>query len=138
MNILLLSLHPRHSQNIFTQKKTIELRKQKPRQVGHILIYETLPTAAIIGYCEVEKILCMDAEAFCASHQSELCLSCQEIRSYLEEKIGYGIKIKNHQAIAPIPLSKMRKAGILPPQGFRYLSTDMSVKLGVPLSLVSY
>jgi predicted transcriptional regulator len=59
MDTLLISLHPRHSQNIVLGKKTIELRKAKPRMrklesrlvpkkslaFRNILIYETTPTS---------------------------------------------------------------------------------------------
>ena len=53
MDTLLISLHPRHSQNILSGKKTIELRKTNPRPVDKVLIYETLPTASIVGWFEV-------------------------------------------------------------------------------------
>ncbi len=45
METLLISLHPRHSQNILAGKKTIELRKRPVdlSRFDHILIYETLP-----------------------------------------------------------------------------------------------
>lgn len=122
MDTLLISLHSRHSKNIFDGKKTIELRKKGVRKVDRILIYETLPTAAIIGYCQAGEVLCNDAQTFCTNYQSSLCLTAREIWDYLGNRMGYGIRIKNPQRIKPISLSKMKELGIAPPQSYHYLS----------------
>ena len=130
MDTLLISLHPRHSQNIFGGKKTIELRKREPRSVDKVLIYETLPTAAIIGWFEVSGFLVYKAIEWCG-RQQDLQLTEQEIKNYLTQKSGYGIVVWQPRRIAPIPLSKMREVGILPPQGYRYLSEELIAQLGV-------
>lgn len=77
MTTLLLPLHPQHSKNILDGKKTIELRKVSPRHelpdflpsgkfnrngillpsFFQILIYETKPTAAIVGIVKPVKTL---------------------------------------------------------------------------------
>ena len=129
--MLLISLHPRHSQNILAGKKTIELRKKPPRftQEGDefiflfnkILIYETLPTAAIVGYVSPVKLMSFTAKEW-HRYSKKLCLSEEEISSYLGDRIGYGIVIQNPVRIEPIPLSKMRELGILPPQSYQYLN----------------
>lgn len=75
METLLISLHPRHAQNILSGKKIIELRKKGVREdrygttFDYILIYETLPTAAIIGVCEAGEILYKDAQTFSNNYQ---------------------------------------------------------------------
>jgi predicted transcriptional regulator len=137
MNILLISLHPRHSQNVFDNKKTIELRKRGVREenrqpaFNRILIYETSPTAEIVGYCEPVEILWKDAQTFCNNYKNSLCLTSREIWDYLGDRMGYGIRIRNPQKITPIPLAQMREVGILPPQGYRYLSDKDIKSLGV-------
>jgi type I restriction enzyme S subunit len=139
METLLISLHPRHSQNIFSGKKTIELRKIKPRVKSldnalafhNILIYETTPIAEIIGYCEAVELLCKDAQTFCNNYRNSLRLDSREIWDYLGDRTGYGIRIQNPQKITPIPLLKMRELGIVPPQSYRYLSEELVNKLGV-------
>ena len=144
MDTLLISLHPRHSQNIILGKKTIELRKTKPRMRNlesrlvpkkslafrNILIYETTPTSEIVGYCQA-----WDWGALLASewtkHSTDLCLSAEEIENYLGSRMGYGIRIRKPQQITPIPLPKMRELGIAPPQGFCYLNNEMIERLGI-------
>ncbi|MFM6133720.1 MAG: hypothetical protein ACKPE3_15500 [Sphaerospermopsis kisseleviana] len=126
---LLISLHPRHSKNIFAGKKIIELRKREPRQVDRVLVYETLPTAAIVGWFDGSGVLAYK-QTHWIKKQEELQLTEQEIKDYLGHKTGFGIVVWQPQLIAPIPLSKMREVGILPPQGYRYLSGTDLEKLG--------
>lgn len=132
MDTLLISLHPRHSQNIFSKKKTIELRKRQPRLTDKVLVYETLPTAAIIGWFEVSGILVYKQIEWIGK-QDDLQLTEQEINDYLDHKSGYGIVVYQPRKIPPIGLRKMREVGILPPQGYRYLADADLEKLGVKI-----
>ena len=137
MDTLLISLHPRHSQNILSGKKTIELRKTNPRPVDKVFIYETLPTASIVGWFEVSRVHVYKSDKWAEktdwgmARQKDLQLTREEILNYLGQKPGYGIVIRQLKRIAPIPLSRMREIGILPPQGYRYLNDEMIEKLGV-------
>lgn len=139
MDTLLISLHPRHAQNILSGQKTIELRKRAPKHrknkpnfskpnFSKILIYETKPTAAIVGWIQPVEII----ERTCGewyNFTGELCLSVNEIEEYLGGYFGWGIKVENPHPIAPIPLSKMRDLNITPPQGYRYLSGKLVEQL---------
>lgn len=139
MKTLLISLHPRHSQNILEGRKTIELRKTKPRvrssdnalDFHGVLIYETLPTAQILARFEAHSLMTMSADEW-VDHSRDLCLEKEEILNYLGDKPGYGIIITSSlKKINPIPLSKMKEGGILPPQGYRYLADADLEKLGI-------
>lgn len=130
METLLISLHPRHAQNILSGKKTIELRKKEPRSIDRVLFYETVPTAAIVGWFEVSGVLVYKQIEWIGK-QDDLQLTEQEIKDYLKHKSGYGIVIWQPQKITPIPLSKMREVDINPPQGYRYLNDEMIEKLGI-------
>ena len=130
---LLISLHPRHSQNILSGKKTMELRKKALREddgkltFSRILIYETTPTRAIVGFCEPVSTIWGDAQIFCG-YSKQLCLSHDEIHEYLGSSWGYGIVLKNPQVITPVTLAAMREAGINPPQCYRYLNDFSDLK----------
>lgn len=148
MSTLLLSLHPQHSKNILDGKKTIELRKVPPKHrlpkllpsgkfnrngilvpsFTHILIYESKPTASIVGTVKPVAIIehtCSEWHKF----TSELCLSVYDIEEYLGGRCGYGIKLKDPQEINPVPLAKMKELGINPPQCYRYLSDKLVEQL---------
>lgn len=148
MDALLISLHSRHAQNVFDRKKSIELRKRSPRlgkqfkinppdstsflpAFDFVLIYETAPVAEIIGYCTAFEIVAQSPDKWVRDYQSSLCLTAKEIYDYLGDRAGYGIKLRKQQRIAPIPLSRMRELGIVPPQGYRYLSEKQISKLGI-------
>jgi predicted transcriptional regulator len=144
MDTLLISLHPRHAQNILSGQKTIEIRKKSPKAIApvffpgnkqglipkfkKILMYETKPTAAIVGSIQPIEI-CGRTCGEWYNFTSELCLSVNEIEEYLGGYCGWGIKVENPQLITPIPLSKMRDLNITPPQGYRYLSDELVEQL---------
>src|SRR5205823_3356590 len=55
---LLLSLKPRFSEAIFGGQKSVELRRVPPlRDVEAVLIYETAPTSALVGWFSVDSIV---------------------------------------------------------------------------------
>lgn len=145
--MLLISLHPRHAENIFAKKKTIELRKTFPNRLSKCcrsypaikptdyeekifdrpqkcLIYETLPVGSITGYFIFKEIVPKLVWGW-LDYKNELCLSESEIRSYLGEKVGYGIKIVDTLAFkTPIPLESLKSRDIKPPQGYLYLNSS--------------
>lgn len=138
METLLISLYPRHANNILSGRKIYELRKNPPRfqrglnslAFGKILIYATMPIGAIVGICDPFSVTEQNASMWC-NYSDQLCLSHEEIKNYLGDRMGYGIRIRKPKKITPIPLSKMREVGILPPQGYRYLTEADLEKLGV-------
>lgn len=132
METLLLSIHPRHSKNILEGRKLVELRK-RPVDLDrsrYLLIYETLPMASIVGYCQPFEVVSGNSDFWC-THVKSLCLNDKQIKDYLGAKLGYGIKLMCPQKITPIPLTKLRELGITPPQSYRYLSSELVEKLGV-------
>ena len=121
---LLISLHPRHSQNILTGCKTIELRKKFPPNCKRVFFYETAPTKAIVGCFTVKETRILKAAEWCGFHR-ELQLTHDEITNYLKEKNGTGIFIENVKRTFSINLERMRNAGVCPPQNFIYLSDQI-------------
>ena len=130
MKTLLISLHPRHSQNILSSRKTIELRKKFPQDVKRVFFYETAPTQAIVGCFTVKETRLLKSIEWCDFHY-ELRLTHGEIKNYLKDKEGIGVFIENVQRTWWVNLEKMKEAGINPPQNYTYFSDEMIEKLGV-------
>ena len=136
MATLLISLYERHSENILNGLKTIELRKSKPKCLlennnlpCNIFFYQTKPVSAIVGHANVIEIEKFSAFQWCEKKEN-LCLTEEEIITYLKEKEGYGLRIANPRRLkTPISLDEMKKWGIIPPQGYYYLSSEMAFKL---------
>lgn len=129
MSTLLISVHPRHSQNILCEKKTVELRKLEPRDVKKALLYETSPTKTIVAELKIGQIYRLTVtELIVIRH--ELCLEKEEIEKYLPSGVGWCININKVRKLEnPIPLTKMRELRILPPQSYVYLSDDQVMQL---------
>lgn len=130
MKTLLISLHPRHSQNILSGKKTIELRKKLPSEVARVVFYETFPTKAIVGLFSVGDIVSCTVDGW-VKRSDQLCLLEREIRTYLSSGVGIGLLINKVHELRKIHLVQMQIRGINAPQSYRYLSEEMIETLGI-------
>ncbi|WP_420639631.1 ASCH domain-containing protein [Candidatus Poriferisocius sp.] len=55
--VALLSVHSEFAQAILHGTKTVELRRRPPkREVSHVVLYETAPTSAIVGWARVQSV----------------------------------------------------------------------------------
>lgn len=141
MNTLLISLKPRHCKNVFSGRKTIELRKRSPKnystldgrvypQFTHMMIYQSI-RHEIVGTVECGEIITRYKDEWSVNEIESLCISKDEIIAYTGDKKGVGIKIFNPKLFdTPIPIRVMiNDFGIRPPQQFKYLDSDLSRKL---------
>ncbi|MDB9487541.1 hypothetical protein PN492_13455 [Dolichospermum circinale CS-537/01] len=141
MKTLLISLKPRHCENVFAGNKKMELRKRAPRCYGtvngkffpeftHIMIYQTIKHE-IVGIVEAGEIITRFKDEWTEDEIKSLCISKNEIISYTGDSKGVGIKIFNPKLFnTPIPIRIMiDDFGIRPPQQFRYLDPDLARKL---------
>lgn len=140
MEALLLSLKPRHCKNIFDGKKTIELRKRQPRSYSkmdkvfagfsHIMVYQSV-VHEIVGIVEAGEIIIRFKDEWCDDEIKSLCITENEIISYLGDRKGIGIKISNPKKFnTPIPVRVMiHDFGIRPPQRFKYLNNEIMKRL---------
>lgn len=61
---ILLSIHPKHVENIFNGTKQYEFRKVAcQKSVDKIIIYSTSPVMKVVGEAEVEQVLCDEPKA---------------------------------------------------------------------------
>lgn len=127
MKLILLSIHPEYSSLIFSRRKTVELRKSKMHiDTGDIVIvYETVPTKAIVGYFVIESIESGDPQVIWKKYSTAAMINKQKFEEYyFDKKNAVAIKIGFAKKFAfPMSLDVMRnRFGILPPQNFIYLS----------------
>jgi predicted transcriptional regulator len=141
MNTMLISLKPRHCKNVFSGRKTMELRKRSPKKYStsdgrvypeftHIIIYQSV-RHEIIGMVECGEIITRYKDEWSADEIESLCISKDEIVAYTGDRKGVGIRIFNPRLFnTPIPIGVMiNDFGIHPPQQFKYLNSDLSKKL---------
>ncbi|MCF6354803.1 MAG: hypothetical protein L3J26_06825 [Candidatus Polarisedimenticolaceae bacterium] len=126
-SILFLSIKPRFVRQLLNGTKSTELRRIKPRvQNGDIvLIYETSPTMALVGYGIVDMVVTAAPSHLWKEVGSKSGVSKAEFNEYYcGATVGYAINFsstfKLSQAVSLISI-KEKIDGFHPPQSYRYL-----------------
>lgn len=129
---LLLTFSSRSALNILRGKKTVELRKIKPRYVNYVLIYDR-EIKQIVGSFNGSLIGKKNAKEWLQLYKDQLQLSASEVNLYLGNAAGYGIGIDNVVKFPnPIPQKSLPNSSNNPGnKEFRYLSSHQVKQLGV-------
>lgn len=126
MNEILLSLHPQYWDLIKSGKKTIEIRKTKPRTMlpFRVFVYVT-GGVGVVGCFDCDMLAESTPECFANKIYGESCLTESELKEYAAGKPLFGWHVMPGSVTeyeAPIELQRM---GIsYPPQSWRYLKKD--------------
>ncbi len=132
--MLLLSIHPRFAEAIFDGTKKVELRRRAPKLMAgdEVVVYATVPTAAVLGKFTVKSVDSSELHDLWQVARKVAAVSSSEFDAYFDGlDRGVGIWIANTQRYpAPVPLADLRNSipGFHPPQGFRYLN-DHEIKI---------
>lgn len=130
---ILISIRPKHVEDILSGKKTVELRRRAPRvPVGtRVWIYSTLPDANIRLVATIEKLEEWSPSTIWRRNASKMALSKSEYKAY----VGTCSKVcALHLAevtplVKPISLDKLRSShgGMNPPQFFKFLNAESAL-----------
>jgi predicted transcriptional regulator len=124
-----MSIKPQYVKAINDGSKLIEFRKKNfSKKVKYILIYETAPSKAIVGYIEVKGIE-IDAPDVIWKKYSEIGTIAKEdyFNYYNGSDVAIGILIDKYIALAnPINIKELK---ITPPQSFKYISFDLFAEI---------
>lgn len=139
VRVALLSVHPRHAENIITGKKRLEFRRSwAAMPVDEIVIYATSPTRRILGIAEVRNVFTgSPTSLWNLARKIDGCISRRELLAYLDgKKKAYAIELGQ---VLPIHGEGDPKilfgGGFRPPQSFRFLSDDEYLRIH---SLIKY
>ena len=127
MNGALISVRPRFAQDILSGVKTTELRRRAPVcKPGDVLIvYETSPTKAIVGFAIVSRVDDDCTKTLWHSARFSAGVSYAEYRSYFDgASRGVAIHLKEAKPLKrPIALNEARSPApaFRPPQSWCYL-----------------
>lgn len=128
--MLFLSIHPDYVDAIVEGRKTVELRKQKPRaEIGSmIVIYATTPRCQIVATALLSKIVVRPPESMWRLVGKDAAVSKSEFSCYFEDReTAVGIFLTNVRVLDdPISLEELRQwwQKFHPPQQYRYLTVD--------------
>lgn len=136
---LLLSIHPRFAEMIFSGSKTVELRRVRPRvEEGDVIVmYVTSPIKAIQGFSRVRCVRQTSPSQLWDKVHGEVGVSRSDFDAYFQgTDQAVGIHIETScRLIHSIGLSDIRDSwdDFHPPQSFRYLSeSQLQTILSVP------
>ncbi len=135
MQMLLMSIRPRFSDQILSGSKHFELRRRPLRiQPGaKVVIYASAPLRAVVGAFVAGGILTRSVTALWDELSAQLGVARAEYDGYFAgAQVGHAIAVGARIRIEPIPLHVMRqrRPGFRPPQSYMYLREDLSTLLG--------
>lgn len=129
--IALLSIQGEYSDMIFSGEKRVELRRVRPRNLGHgdlIIVYATSPQKKVVGLLEVDRVVGNPPDQLWEIVGDKAGISRKTFLRYFENSsTGFGIFIrKTHRFKEPLSLEKLRERweNFHPPQCYKYLSSD--------------
>jgi predicted transcriptional regulator len=124
---IVLSTKPQYADLILNGKKTVELRRVKPKYLDSgslVLIYASSPVKAMVGAFSVNSVVEKPLDSLWEDVKSESGISYDEFKRYFEGiNKGIGIFINECWKLAtPITLDFFKKKcqSFTPPQSFRY------------------
>ena len=132
--MLLLSIHPKYVDAILSGRKSIELRRRRPRITsGPALIYATSPRKELAAFVRIESVTHEPLSLLWQAVRNFASVSRAEFDAYFQGlDSGTALHLKQ---IEPLPrtisLDRLREVwqGFHPPQGYRYISRNELVAL---------
>ena len=132
MNVL-LSVKPKYSEAILSNKKKYEFRKIifRREDVNRIYIYSTSPIRKITGYFRVKEILEGSPEEIWDMCHNHAGIAEEEFFGYFMKCLkAFAIKIRDHNRLDnPVSPEEVFK-DFKPPQSFYYIKNDIEVNVG--------
>lgn len=127
---LLLSIHEKYANLIFSGDKKVELRRVRPRLISGdlIVVYVTSPRKEVAGVLEVSKVVSMHPSSLWNLVKDQAGITREDFQDYfLDASVGFAIFVRKALHFSnPITLDQMREKwpGFRPPQGYRYLKYE--------------
>ena len=126
--VILLSIHPKYAEKIFSGTKQVELRKVKPKieEGDMVFVYVSSPVKQLHGQFEVEKVIVKPLAKLWAQAGPKSGMSEKEFYEYFgDSEEGCGIYLRSPVSMRhPISLDKLREllTNFHPPQNYKYLN----------------
>lgn len=126
---LLISIHSKYADLILSGTKRVELRRRfDANSAGsRMLIYATLPTAAVVGHVCIERVERLAVRDIWQRHGRNASISAADFGRYFDGiKNGCALVLSHPiRFMTPVPLDSMRtKLGLAPPQSYIFLRDD--------------
>ncbi|MFL6623631.1 MAG: ASCH domain-containing protein [Sulfurifustis sp.] len=128
---LLLSVRPKYAEKLLRGEKRVELRRTRPKvsRGDLVLIYESSPTMALVGYGIVNKVMSSaSANLLWPRVRNRAGIVRKEFDWYFSGATRvFAIEFSEIKTLRePVWLNKLRRLwnGFHPPQTYRYVSRE--------------
>lgn len=129
-NAILMSIHPKWAQKIYSDKKRVEWRKSYPKVEGKIrvYIYETAPVKKVTGFFTLLGVEGVDANKSITFSYEKGQVPIDDLKKYQgdsmcifawEIKHGSVVKFYNPKTLADFGLNR-------PPQSWQYVEDEIN------------
>ena len=123
--VALLSVHAEFAQAILRGTKTVELRRQPPkRHVSHVVLYETAPVSAIVGWAPVERVETRSPSALWTAWGRCAGVSRDQFRTYFAGAQDASAIVLGETRKLDTPVSLSTLGLTSAPQNFSYLNGE--------------
>ena len=124
--LMLLSIHPRHVENILSGIKTVELRRTRPtvEPAQPVAIYTTTPSPAVDATYRIERVEVDLPSCLWAASGALAAISKSEFDRYFDtSSVAVALHLSDVAVLRrAVALSEIRKQGVFhPPQTWHYL-----------------
>lgn len=124
--MILLSIHPEFVEKIRSGEKRFEFRTRAPAALEEdplVLVYETVPAGAVVGYFRVGDMLSLPPSALWERTKGAAGISRARFRAYFRgREAAHALEIAEWRGfVRPLSLRELRGSPT-PPQSFAILS----------------
>jgi predicted transcriptional regulator len=126
-----LSVRSAFAREIVAGRKTVELRRRRPRiGAGSVaLVYETSPAKRIVAWCDVDDVATHELDSLWSCYQKGAAVTRALFDAYFEGcETGHAIIFRRiHPLATPVPIEAIVDAKPLfrAPQSYRYVDLDV-------------
>lgn len=125
---ILISLEPRHAENILIGIKTVELRKRKidVKPNTRLWLYSKKPVAGVVGHVSIQATITLEPSKMWDQFGDCIKVTKKEFFDYLgDREFAYGLMLEHpHRLEKIVSLDAIRSAKVAfaPPQFFKKLN----------------
>jgi len=128
---VVLSIHPKYSEKILEEQKTVELRRRFPvpePTAITLYIYSTSPVQAMVGVARIKEVQELPVQQIWTEFQENALINHKDFTKYFRGlKSGFVLILYDIKPFPrQIPLRRLREEfGFEPPQSFLYIKNDL-------------
>lgn len=130
---LFISLKPHYADAILDGRKTVELRRTRPNlpDGALVILYSSTPTRAVVGWAQLIGVSEGTPIEIWDEYGAAAAIEELDYDAYFDgTDQAFALELDDVVAATqPIPLSVIRSIGIQPPQSWRYVPAEVTVKI---------